>query len=219
MQQSTYDSCLLYTNLSKGDKGFGIVRLQIDDTLILRGETFANVENFHFHEPKLFAKKKEKFISQHSIKFNGAYIKQENSFFYLNQERLCKNLRLITFQSNDLTSARGVIRKSVTFEDQYVAQRTRGAYIAILSQSEAAFDLSFVAQVISSKQEDAKRLNKRIQWQLENADRELRFIKLDTISLKLIVFIDVAFANNSDYISQIDFVICLFDESKANFIH
>ena len=172
----------------------------------------------------MLAKKKKKLISLHSIKFNDAYIKQENSsrqeiFFYLNQERLCKNLRLMTFQSSDLTSARGVIRKSVTFEDQYVAQRAKSAYIATLSQSKAAFDFSFFVQVISPKQKDAKRLNKRIQWQLKNADRGLRFVKLDTISLKLIVFIDVVFANNSDYISQIGFVICLSDGSKTNFIH
>ena len=118
MQQSTYDSCFLYIN--KKGKGFEIVELQIDDTLILKDETFAKIENFHFHEIKLLAKNRNQLISQHSIKFNGAYIKQKNSsrqknFFYLNQERLCKNLRLMTFQSSDLISVRGVIRKSVTF--------------------------------------------------------------------------------------------------------
>ena len=236
MQQSTYDSCLLYIN--KEGKGFEVVGLQIDDTLILGDEIFANAENFHFHEAKLLAKEKEKLTSQHSIKFNGAYIKQENSqplsqknsqensqlknsqSLYLNQERLCKNLRLVESKSKDLTSARGVIRKSVAFGDQYVAQRARGAYIATLSQPEAAFDLSFAAQVINPQKDDAKRLNKRIQWQLDNSDRGLRFVKLDTASLKLIVFIDAAFANNSDYISQIGFVICLTDASnKANIIH
>ena len=235
MQQSTYDPCLLYIN-QKG-KGFEVVGLQIDDTLILKNETFANAENFHFHEAKLLAKEKEKLTSQHPIKFNGVYIKQENSqplsqensqenfqknsqSLYLNQERLCKNLRLVESKPSDLTSARGVIRKSVAFEDQYVAQRTRGAYIATLNQSEATFDFSFAAQVINPQKDDAKRLNKRIQWQMKNAERGLRFVKLDTISLKLIAFIDVAFANNSDYISQIGFVICLADGSnKANFIH
>ena len=219
MQQSIYDSCLLYIN--QKDKDFGIVGLQIDDTLILGDETFANVENFYFHEAKLLAKKKEKLISQHQIKFNGVYIKQENSeSFYLNQERLCKNLRLVELKSKDLTSARDVIRKSVAFGDQYVIQKTRGAYIATLSQSETAFDFSFAVQVINPQKNDAKRLNKRIQWQLDNSNRGLRFVKLNTISLKLIVFTDAAFANNIDYIFQIGFVICLTDGSnKANFIH
>ena len=164
MQQSTYDSCLLYTN----KKGFGVVRLQIDDTLILKDETFANVENFHFRKIKLFAKNRDQFIFQHSIKFNGVYIKQENSskqkiFFYLNQKRLCKNLRLMTSQSNDLTSARDVIRKSVAFGNQYVVQRTKNAYITTLNQFEATFDFSFAVQVINPQKNDAKRLNKRIQ--------------------------------------------------------
>ena len=166
MQQSTYDPCLLYTN----KKGFGVVDLQIDDTLILRDETFANAENFHFRKTKLLAKNRNQLTFQHPIKFNDAYIKQENSsrqknsqFFYLNQERLCKNLRLIESKPSDLTSARGVIRKSVSFGNQYVAQRARGAYIATLNQPKAAFDLSFAAQVINPKQENAKRLNKRIQ--------------------------------------------------------
>ena len=165
MQQSTYDSCLLY--IYKKRKDFEIVELQIDDTLILKNETFANVENFHFWKTKLFTKNRDQFIFQHSIKFNDVHIKQKNSqsqSLYLNQKHLCKNLRLITFQSSDLISARGVIRKSVTFEDQYVAQRARGIYIATLNQSEAAFDLSFVAQVINPQKNDAKRLNKRIQW-------------------------------------------------------
>ena len=200
--------------------------MQIDDTLILKNETFANAENFHLHETKLLAKEKKKLTSQHQIKFNGVYIKQENSqlensqFFYLNQKRLCKNLRLIESKPKDLTSAKGVIRKSVAFGDQYVAQRAKSAYIATLNQSETAFDFSFVAQVINPQKNDAKRLNKRIQWQLDNSDRGLRFVKLNTTSLKLIAFTDAAFANNSDYTSQIDFVICLADGSnKANLIH
>ena len=164
MQQSTYDPCLLYIN--KKGKDFEIVELQIDDTLILGNETFANVENFHFQKTKLLAKNRNQFIFQHSIKFNGVHIKQKNSqfqFFYLNQKRLCKNLRLITSQSNDLISAKGVIRKSVSFENQYVAQKTRSVYIATLSQFEATFDFSFVVQVINPQKNDAKRLNKRIQ--------------------------------------------------------
>ena len=49
------------------------------------------------------------------------------------------------------------------FENQYVAQRTKNAYIATLNQFETAFDLLFAAQVINPKKKDAKMLNKRIQ--------------------------------------------------------
>ena len=49
------------------------------------------------------------------------------------------------------------------FENQFVIQKTKGAYIITLNQFEATFDFSFAVQVINSKKEDAKMLNKRIQ--------------------------------------------------------
>ena len=120
----------------------------------------------------------------------------------------------------DLVSSRGKIRKAVTPKDQYVAQRARGAYIATVSQPEAAFDLSFAAQVINPKEEDAKTLNKRLQWQIDHANRGLHFVQLDINTLKLIVFTDASFANNLNLASQIGYVICLADASnKANIIH
>ena len=109
MQQFTYDPCLLY--ISNKNKDFEIVELQIDDILIFENEIFANFENFHFHETKLLAKDRDQFIFKHSFKFNGVYIKQKRNFLHFNQNRLCKNLRLMTFKSSDLTSARSVIKK------------------------------------------------------------------------------------------------------------
>ena len=106
MQQFTYDSCLLY--ISNKGKGFEIVELQIDDILI-----FGN-------EIKLFAKDRDQFTFKHFFKFNDVYIKQKRNSFHFNQNRLCKNLRLVTFKSSDLTSAKGVIRKKMKFENQYV---------------------------------------------------------------------------------------------------
>lgn len=120
----------------------------------------------------------------------------------------------------DLTSSWGIIRKSVTPKDQYIAQRARGAYIATLSQPEAAFDLSFAAQVVNPKEKDAKILNKCLQWQMDHFDRGLRFVQLDISNLKLLVFSDAAFANNHDLSSQIGYVIVLADAmDRANIIH
>lgn len=120
----------------------------------------------------------------------------------------------------DLVSARGMISKSVIPKDQYVAQRSRGAYVATVSQPEAAFDLSFAAQVVNPKEEDAKTLNKRIQWQIDHSHRGLRFIKLDIKSLKLTIFTDASFANSFNLSSQISHVIVLADATnKANIIH
>ena len=220
MMESTYDSCLLYTD--GNDKSFGIIGLQTDNTLILANDIFAAAKEKELKEAKLLAKNREKLTLNTLIKFNGSYIRlaDDNSLF-LSQERQCQCLRLVTVKEPvDLVSSRGKIRKAVTPKDQYVAQRARGAYIATVSQPEAAFDLSFAAQVINPKEEDAKTLNKRLQWQIDHANRGLHFVQLDINTLKLIVFTDASFANNLNLASQIGYVICLADASnKANIIH
>ncbi|EED20801.1 hypothetical protein TSTA_039950 [Talaromyces stipitatus ATCC 10500] len=68
--------------------------------------------------------------------------------------------------------------------------------------------------------DDFKSLNKRLQWQLDNAERRLRFVRLDLDSLHLIIFADSSFANNKDFSSQIGFIIVLADgANNANIVH
>jgi len=98
----------------------------------------------------------------------------------------------------DLTSSRGETYKTVNTKDQYAAQRARGAYIATVCQPESAYDLSFAAQVVDPQEENIKQLNKRIQWQIDNAIRGLTFIPLDLNSLSVMAFTDAFFANNKD---------------------
>jgi hypothetical protein len=216
MNQSTYDPCLLYT----GNTGFGIIGIQTDDTLILANTAFAIDEDKELKKAQFLSKEREQLTQSNPVKFNGGNITLEkDNSVVLTQERQCKNLRLVTTYTTDLASARGAIRKAVTPKDQYVAQRARGAYIATVSQPEAAFDLSFAAQVINPKEEHAKQLNKRLQWQIDNPTRGLRFVQLDIQSLKLMVFTDASFANNQDLSSQIGFVIVLSDGNKANILH
>jgi hypothetical protein len=63
-------------------------------------------------------------------------------------------------------------------------------------------------------------LNQRLQWQLNNFTRELRFVPLNRNQLKLMIFTDAAFANTLDLHSQIDYVICLTnDDVNVNLIH
>jgi len=77
-----------------------------------------------------------------------------------------------------------------------------------------------VAQVVNPKEEYAKQLNKRLQWQIDNPSRGLRFVRLDTSTLKLMIFMDSSFANNHDLSSQIGFVITLADkDNRANILH
>jgi hypothetical protein len=63
----------------------------------------------------------------------------------------------------DLISSRDQIRKMMTSKDQYVTQRARKTYIATMTQSKAAFDLSLAVQITNLKEKDAKRLNRRFQ--------------------------------------------------------
>ncbi len=105
----------------------------------------------------------------------------------------------------------------MTRKDQYVAQRARGAYVATVSQPESAFGLSFAARVVNPKEEDAKLLNKRLDWQIKYTDRGMRFVQLDFTSLKLVIFTDAFFANNLNLTSQIEYIICLANQfNKAN---
>jgi hypothetical protein len=74
--------------------------------------------------------------------------------------------------------------------------------------------------VINPDKNNAKSLNKRLSWQIENTDRGLKFVKLDAKTLQLIIFTDASFANNKDLSSQIGYVIVLADATKkANIIH
>jgi hypothetical protein len=222
MNQSTYDPCLLYTTSNTtGNTGFGIIGIQTDDTLILADMTFTTQEADKLKKAQFLSKEREQLTQSYLVKFNGGNIslREDNSIIFT-QKRQYKTLRLVTTYTSDLTSTRGAIRKAVTLKDQYIAQRARGAYIVTVSQPEAAFDLSFAAQVVNLKEEHTKQLNKRLQWQIDNPLRGLRFIQLDLQSLKLIVFTDVSFANNQDLSSQIGFVITLSDkDNKANILH
>ena len=87
---------------------------------------------------------------------------QKDRSISISQEAYNKTLRLVEMTNTDLTSSRGAIRRNISTKDQYVAQRARGAYLATVSQPEAAFDLSFAAQTTQPSDNDIKLLNKRI---------------------------------------------------------
>jgi hypothetical protein len=74
--------------------------------------------------------------------------------------------------------------------------------------------------VINPIEDDTKALNKRLSWQIENATKGLKFVKLDINTLQLLTFTDALFANNKDLSSQTGYILVLSDRSnKANIIH
>jgi hypothetical protein len=148
--------------------------MQTNDTLMLKDDRFAELEENEPKKAKLTSKKREMLITLISIKFNDEIIsmisakdtsKNKNDYsLSLTQFKQFDQIRLINIlASADLISSRGQIRKSITSKNQYVAQRARETYIVIMTQSEASFDLFLAAQITNSKEEDAKKLNRRLQ--------------------------------------------------------
>ncbi|RAL67679.1 hypothetical protein DID88_008420 [Monilinia fructigena] len=218
MKQSTYDPCLLYANSE--DTGFGIVGLQTDDTLIIGDKKFVQAEEKELKDAHFMAKDREELTHDHPLKFNGVTLALQKDDIYLNQEKQCMNLQLVSTASVDIHGTRGKVRKNASTHDQYVAQRARGAYIATMCQPEASFDLSIAAQTTKPEKDDITALNKRIKWQKENSSRGLNYVPLDLDSLKIVVFADASFANNKDYSSQIGYVVVMMDKhDNANIIH
>ncbi len=222
MMKSTYDSCLLFTKQINRNV-FEMIEMQTNDILMLEDDVFAELKKKKLKKAKLTFKKRKMLITLTSIKLNDEVIIIDSSnILLLNQFNQFNQIRLINISASvDLISSRDQIKKMMTSKNQYVIQHARRAYIAIMTQSEANFDLSLTAQITNSKEEDAKRLNKRLQWQLDHSIRELKFVQLyiTSSSLKLMIFIDASFANVNLH-SQIDYVICLIDDlNKANIIH
>lgn len=199
MRPSAHDDCLLYTT-----SGVGLVGLQTDDTLILADKEFAAKE-----EEKLIfaAKPRQKLSANNALTFNGGVIRMiDEHTITLTQEKHCGKITLVA-------------EKKGVDKNAYIAQRARGAYIATVCQPEAAFDLSFAAQTTNPTRTEAKALNKRLQWQKENKDRGLKFVRLDMNLVKIVVFTDSSFANNKDYSSQIGYAIVMTDGRHANTLH
>jgi hypothetical protein len=109
--------------------------MQTDDTLMLKNDRFAELEENELEKAKLMFKKRKMLITLISIKFNDEMIIIDSSNTLLfNQLNQFDQIRLINiFVSVDLISSRDQIRKMMTSKDQYVAQRARNEYIATMT--------------------------------------------------------------------------------------
>jgi 3-polyprenyl-4-hydroxybenzoate decarboxylase len=146
--------------------------MQTDDKLMLRNDRFAELEESELKKAKLMFKKREMLIIFTSIKFNDEIISliefeftSKSSYsLSLTQFKQFDQIQLINLSiSMNLISSRDQLRKMMTSKNQYVAQRARSAYIATMTQSEVSFDFFVTVQIINPKEEDAKRLNRRLQ--------------------------------------------------------
>jgi hypothetical protein len=82
MNISTFDTYLLYTSTN----GFGVVGLQVDDTIILADEIFAEQEDLQLKKAGFLAKEREVLKPGSPIKFNGVVISLVDGNIELIQE-------------------------------------------------------------------------------------------------------------------------------------
>jgi hypothetical protein len=213
MVTSSYDPCLLITT----EKGtFGVVGMQTDDTLFLGSEKFATLEDEELQKAHLSAKPRDELSRTTNLIFNGCVLTQDSDdTMILHQKDQGKKIQLVNSKEDNR-------------QQQYLEQRARGAYIASICQPEASYDLSVAAQHQNPKEDDIRTLNKRLEWQVKNIDRGIKYIALDLTRTKLFVFVDGSFANNKDLSSQIGYLIILANETsigndefeiKGNLIH
>jgi hypothetical protein len=83
MATSTYDLCLLIIII---EDGFGIVKMQTDDTIILANELFLTLEKNELLNAKFIVKSKEKLISDSPLIFNGCVLVQDGNIMSLCQK-------------------------------------------------------------------------------------------------------------------------------------
>ncbi|KAI0999447.1 hypothetical protein K3495_g8752 [Podosphaera aphanis] len=177
MKLSTFDPCLLFN-----ENQSAIIGLQTDDSLIVATPSFMEIEEQKLTEANLLSKPIKKLGVDHPLEFNGFMITlNKSNNICITQKKQLEKIKLL---GKDFTN------------EEYIAQRARGAYIATVSQPEASFCLSYAAQITNPTYDDAQFLNRCLKWQLQG--RGLNFVKLDQQSLRLITFTDSSFANNRD---------------------
>jgi hypothetical protein len=130
MAISTYDPYLLITTI---ENGFGIVKMQINDTIILANEPFSTLEKNELLNAKFIAKSKKKLTPNSPLIFNRYILVQDGNTMSLRQKEQGRKIKLIDI---DIPNTR----------QKYVKQRARKTYITLIYQPEAAFDLSVAAQ-------------------------------------------------------------------------
>ncbi len=176
MTQSTYDSCLLHTDMkidtssilqiglkNSRHTDMSIVGMQTDDILILADSNFATAKKKAIVNVKIMTKSRDNLDSNSSLKFNDTIIEHQENDIYLRQISQSDHFQLIQNVNIAITSSRDKIRLALTSKEQYVTQRARDVYVASICQSKASFDLFLAAQSIEVSSENITTLNKRLQ--------------------------------------------------------
>jgi hypothetical protein len=117
--------------------------MQIDDTLILAEQSFADAKKDAIIFVEIMIKARDYLQVNKSLKFNDIIITL-NTSSNINVQHLI-TIELIKNSLSITISSRDIIRLSLFLREQYVAQRARDVYLVFVCQFEAFFDLSHVA--------------------------------------------------------------------------
>lgn len=108
MIKSTYNPCLLYISSS-----FGIVRMQIDNILILADNDFTSTKEDTIKSAKTMTKDREHLTPTYFLKFNNAQIKLNLNGIVLTKKSYAGRILLIIDHVADSTSSKEIIRKKL----------------------------------------------------------------------------------------------------------
>ncbi len=122
-----------------------IVDMQTNDILILIDLNFAAAKEKAITDAKIMIKSRNNLDSNSSLKFNDTIIERHENDVYLRQIFQSDHLQLVQDLNIAITSFRDKIRLALISKEQYVTQRARDAYVALICQFETLFDLSLAA--------------------------------------------------------------------------
>jgi hypothetical protein len=111
---------------------FSVVGIQTNNTLILKSKEFDTIKEEELTKAKFSAKPKELLFLETLLIFNGCILTQKERDIELRQKKQGRKLKTVNLTTKDP-------------QHEYKEQRARGAYIATICQSKAAFNLSVAA--------------------------------------------------------------------------
>lgn len=149
---------LLITDGPKDE--FGLLGMQTDETLFVGTPAFVNKEEKEIQNVTFLTNPITILSPKNQLEFNGCTItmvgKMDGSGC-LELTQKGRGTKLVLIDLADPEQAQ-----------KYVEQPARRAYIASICQPEASFDLTVAAQAQKPDEEDIKRLNEQLEWQINN---------------------------------------------------
>lgn len=98
-----------------------IIKIQINDILILVNNNFANTKEKAIKLAKIMIKNRKHLTFAHSLKFNNAQIKLDSNSIVLTKNSHVDGILLITDHDAESTSSIGIIKKKPVFKKLFLA--------------------------------------------------------------------------------------------------